>query len=241
MGQKIHPIGLRLGINKTWDSLWYADKHYTEWLHQDLQLRKYIMDRLKNASISRIHIKRPGIDRIAVTICTSKPGIVIGKRGAGIDELSKELEVLMKKPVKVNIEEISSPELDAKLVAESIAEALERRVSYRRAMKQAAGRTMKAGAKGIKIQCGGRLAGAEIARSERTFEGKVPLHTLRADIDYAVHEAKTTYGLIGVKVWIYKGDILSGKVRRGQEPAQAEGKPSPKTQRRPVRTKERGM
>lgn len=208
MGQKIHPIGLRLGINRTWDSLWYSDKHYVEWLHQDLRIRDFINKRLKSAGVSQIVIRRPGIDRITLSIRTSKPGIIIGKRGAGIEELRKELEVLTKKPVKINIEEISHPEVDAKLVAESIAEALERRVSFRRAMKQAAGRAMKSGAKGIKIQCGGRLAGAEIARSERTFEGKVPLHTLRAEIDYSTAEAGTTYGRIGIKVWIYKGDIM---------------------------------
>jgi small subunit ribosomal protein S3 len=208
VGQKIHPIGLRLGINRTWDSLWYSDKHYVEWLHQDLRIRDFINKRLKSAGVSQIVIRRPGIDRITLSIRTSKPGIIIGKRGAGIEELRKELEVLTKKPVKINIEEISHPEVDAKLVAESIAEALERRVSFRRAMKQAAGRAMKSGAKGIKIQCGGRLAGAEIARSERTFEGKVPLHTLRAEIDYSTAEAGTTYGRIGIKVWIYKGDIM---------------------------------
>lgn len=213
MGQKINPIGLRVGINRTWDSLWYSDKHYTEWLHQDLSIRGFIAKRLKNAGVSQIVIRRPGIDRITLNIRTSKPGMIIGKRGAGIEDLRKQLEELTKKPVKINIEEITHSELDAYLVAESIAEALERRVSFRRAMKQAAGRAMKSGAKGIKIQCGGRLGGAEIARSERTFEGKVPLHTLRADIDFAIAEAKTTYGRIGIKVWIYKGDIIPQKLR----------------------------
>lgn len=211
MGQKINPIGLRVGINRTWDSLWFSEKHYAEWLHQDLKIRQYIEKTLKEAGISRIIIKRPGIDRIALTITTSKPGIIIGKRGAGIEELRKKLEAMTGKPVKVNIEEITHPDLDAKLLGESIAESIERRVAYRRVMKLAASRAMKAGAKGIKIQVSGRLAGAEIARSERTFEGKVPLHTLRADIDYAIVEAATTYGNIGIKVWVYKGDILPEK------------------------------
>lgn len=214
MGQKMHPIGLRLGIIRTWDSLWYSDKHYDEWLHQDLKIRKFIEKNLKHAGISKVRIQRPGIDRVTITVKTSKPGIIIGKRGAGIEDLRKDLESLIKKPVKVNIEEENHPELDAKLVAESIAESLERRVSYRRAMKQAAGRTMKSGAKGIKIQCSGRLAGAEIARSERIFEGKVPLHTLRADIEFAIAEALTTYGRIGVKVWIYKADVLPARKKK---------------------------
>lgn len=208
MGQKISPIGLRVGINRTWDSLWFSEKHYSEWLHQDLKIRKYINKNLKQAGISRIIIKRPGIDRITLSIKTSKPGMVIGKRGAGIEELRQNLERLTGKPIKVNIEEVSHPDLDAKLLGESVAEAIERRVSFRRAIKQAAGRCMKAGAQGVKIQISGRLGGAEIARSERTFEGKVPLHTLRANIDYAPVEAGTTYGNIGIKVWIYKGDIL---------------------------------
>ncbi len=225
MGQKINPIGFRVGVIRSWDSLWYADKHYQEWLHQDLKIRRYINKELKQAGISRIKIQRPGIDRITLTISTSKPGMIIGKRGAGIEELRKKLQSMTGKPVKVNVEEVSHADLDAKLVAESIAEALVRRVSFRRAMKQAASRCMKAGAKGIKVQCGGRLGGAEIARSERTFEGKVPLHTLRADIDYAVAEATTTYGQIGIKVWIYKGEILPYKTREEKELAGA-GSPS---------------
>ena len=219
MGQKINPIGLRVGIIRGWESQWYSDKNYADWLNQDLDVREFLEKKLKHAGISRIKIQRPGVDRITLTISTSRPGIIIGKRGAGIDDLRKELEIFTKKPVKVNIEEVSHPELDAKLVAESIAEALERRVSFRRAMKQAVGRSMKAGAKGIKVQCGGRLGGAEIARSERTFEGKVPLHTLRADIDYAIAEANTTYGRIGVKVWIYKGDVKPTRKREAAAPA----------------------
>lgn len=219
MGQKTHPIGIRLGINRTWDSLWYADKHYTEWLHQDLMIRKFIDTALENAGVSTITIRRPGIDRIDLTIRTSKPGIVIGKRGSGIEALRKDIEKLTGKPTKINIEEISNPDLDAKLVGESVAEALLRRVSYRRAIKQAAGRAMKAGARGVKVQVSGRLGGAEIARMERTFDGKVPLHTLRAEIDYAITEAKTTYGKIGIKVWIYKGDIIPGVEREPLKPA----------------------
>lgn len=211
MGQKISPIGLRVGINRTWDSLWFSEKHYVEWLHQDLKIRDFINKNLKEAGISRVIVKRPGIDRLVLTIRTSKPGIVIGKRGAGIEDLRKKLEMMIGKPVKVNIEEIAHPDLDAKILGESIGEAILRRVAFRRAMKQAAGRAMKAGAKGIKIQCSGRLGGAEIARSERTFEGKVPLHTLRAEIDFAIVEAATTYGNIGIKVWIYKGDVLPEK------------------------------
>jgi len=208
VGQKVSPIGLRLGIIRDWDSRWFSEKHYVEWLHQDLAMRKYIAKNLKQAGISKIIIKRPGIDRITMTISTSKPGMVIGKRGSGIDDLRKKLEKIVKKPIKINIEEISYPDLDAKLLGESMAETLTRRMSFRRAMKQAVGRAMKAGAKGVKIQCSGRLGGAEIARSARTFEGKVPLHTLRANIDYAAVEAPTTYGNIGIKVWIYKGEIL---------------------------------
>jgi len=211
VGQKISPIGLRVGINRTWDSLWFSEKHYVEWLHQDLKIRDFINKNLKEAGISRVIVKRPGIDRLVLTIRTSKPGIVIGKRGAGIEDLRKKLEMMIGKPVKVNIEEIAHPDLDAKILGESIGEAILRRVAFRRAMKQAAGRAMKAGAKGIKIQCSGRLGGAEIARSERTFEGKVPLHTLRAEIDFAIVEAATTYGNIGIKVWIYKGDVLPEK------------------------------
>lgn len=212
MGQKIHPIGLRLKITRGWDSRWFQDKKYTEWLHEDYKIRKFITKYLKNAGVSKIEIERA--DRVDVIINTAKPGLVIGKKGAGIEELRKRLNNLIKKPVKVTVLEIKTPELDAALVADNIVEQLEKRVAFRRAMKQAVGRTMKAGAKGIKVQCSGRLAGAEIARSERTFEGKVPLHTLRADIDYAIKEAFTTYGQIGVKVWIYRGDILPmAKVR----------------------------
>jgi small subunit ribosomal protein S3 len=197
---------LRLGIIRGWESRWIQKKHYVDWLHEDIMLRGFIRKTMRNAGISRIEIERA--DKVSITIHTAKPGIVIGKRGAGIEDLRKKLVSLTGKEVKVNVVEVKQPELDARLVAENIVEQLEKRVAFRRAMKQAVGRSIRAGAKGIKIQCGGRLAGAEIARSERTFEGKVPLHTLRADIDFAVVEAYTTYGRIGVKVWIYRGDVL---------------------------------
>jgi len=218
VGQKIHPIGLRIGIIRGWESRWFQKKHYVEWLHEDVMIRNFIRKTMRNAGISRIEIERA--DKVNVTIQTAKPGIVIGKRGAGIEDLRKKLIALTGKEVKVNVQEVKQPELDARLVAENIVEQLEKRVAFRRAMKQAVGRSIRAGAKGIKIQCGGRLGGAEIARSERTFEGKVPLHTLRADIDYAMVEAYTTYGRIGVKVWIYRGDILpAGKKEVAEAPS----------------------
>ncbi len=220
MGQKIHPIGLRVGIIRGWESRWFQKKHYAEWLHEDIAIRQFIRKQMKNAGISRIEIERA--DKINIILSTAKPGIVIGKRGAGIEELRKKLVALTGKEIKLNVQEIKQPELDARLVAENIVEQLEKRVAFRRAMKQAAGRSIRAGAKGIKIQCGGRLGGAEIARSERTFEGKVPLHTLRADIDFSIVEAYTTYGRIGVKVWIYRGDILpEQKAKETSEPAYA--------------------
>ena len=207
MGQKIHPIGLRLKITRGWDSRWFNDRRkYSEWLHEDIKIRKYIFNKMKANGIAKVEIERA--DRVDVIIKTSKPGLVIGKKGAGIEELKKTLSKLISKPVKVTVHEIKNPELEASLVAESVVEQLIRRVAFRRAMKQALMRTMRAGALGIKVECSGRLGGAEIARSERVFEGKVPLHTLRADIDYATKEAFTTYGQLGVKVWIYRGDIL---------------------------------
>ncbi len=207
MGQKIHPIGLRLKITRGWDSRWFNDrKKYSEWLLEDLKIRKFVFGKLKASGISKVEIERA--DRVEVIIKTSKPGLVIGKKGAGIEDLKKSLGTLINKPVKVSVHEIKNPELESALVAESIVEQLIRRVAFRRAMKQAVMRTMRAGALGIKVECSGRLGGAEIARSERIFEGKVPLHTLRADIDYATKEAFTTYGQLGVKVWIYRGDVL---------------------------------
>jgi small subunit ribosomal protein S3 len=223
VGQKIHPIGLRLGIIRSWDSRWFHQKHYKEWLHEDHAIRKLVFQHMKDntksptgrgSGVSRIEIERA--DKVNVIVNTAKPGLIIGKKGAGIDELKRKLEKLTKKNVKVTIKEIERAELEARLVAESIVEQLEKRVAFRRAMRKAINSTMRAGAKGIKVQCGGRLAGAEIARSERAFEGKIPLHTLRADIDYAIVEAYTTYGRIGVKVWVYRGDILPQKKRKDE-------------------------
>lgn len=207
MGQKVNPIGLRLGINRTWDSRWYADKNYPELLHQDIQLRKFLMKRLKNAGVSRIIIERAA-KKVVVTVNTARPGIIIGKKGADIETLRRELSERTGADVSLNILEIRKPEIDAKLVAEGIANQLERRVSFRRAMKRALPTAMRLGAEGIKVLCSGRLAGADIARAEGYREGRVPLHTLRANIDYGVAEAHTTYGIIGVKVWIYKGDVM---------------------------------
>ena len=207
MGQKIHPNGLRVGIIRGWDSRWYSQKEYANWLREDMRIRDFITKFHKNAGVSKVEIERAS--KVHVIINTAKPGLVIGKRGAGIDDLRSRLEKMTSKPVKISIQEINQHELEAALVAENIADALVKRVTFRRAMKQAAQRVMKAGAKGIRIQVSGRLGGSEIARSERTFNGKVPLHTLRADVDYSIKEANTTYGVIGVKVWIYRGDILT--------------------------------
>jgi small subunit ribosomal protein S3 len=209
MGQKVSPHGLRVGVIKDWDSKWYADKkNFADYLVEDNQIREFVKKKLYAAGISKILIDRQGEDKLRVTISTGRPGMVIGRDGDGIDALKKDLMKLTKKNVEVEIKEIRRAELDAQLTAESIAQALERRVSFRRAMKQALQRTMKAGAKGIKIVAAGRLGGAEIARSEKYSEGNVPLHTLRADIDYACAEADTTYGRIGIKVWINHGEIL---------------------------------
>ncbi|HEV2909534.1 MAG TPA: 30S ribosomal protein S3, partial [Candidatus Eremiobacteraceae bacterium] len=202
MGQKVNPIGMRLGIVRTWDSLWFEGKQYKDKLHEDLRIRAVIDELSRSAGVSRVQIERRA-NQVRVVINTAKPGIIIGKRGAGIEDLRKKLERVVGKPVNVNVIEIKHPELDAKLVGNNIIDQLEKRIAFRRAMRQAIQRTMKAGARGIKVQCGGRLGGAEIARVERNFEGKVPLHTLRANIDYAQVEAYTTYGRIGVKVWIY--------------------------------------
>lgn len=212
MGRKVHPIGFRLGIVTDWQSRWFAERNYTELLHEDMALRRLLYERLKGAAVARIEIQRSA-NQVEVTLHTAKPGIVIGKRGASVDQLRKELEDFTGKRVRLNIEEIRQPELEAVLVAESIAEQLSKRVSYRRAMKQAAARAMRLGAKGIKIRCSGRLAGAEMARSAVEMRGRVPLQTIRADIDYAVVHAHTIYGRIGVKVWIYKGDVLPEKAQ----------------------------
>lgn len=207
MGQKVNPIGLRLGINRTWDSRWYARHDYGKLLHQDLKLRDFIRGRLSQAGVSKIVIERPA-KKALVTIHTARPGIVIGKKGADIEKLKSELSKIVGTDVSLNILEIRKPELDAKLAADSIAQQLERRVTFRRAMKRAQQAAMKLGAKGIRINVSGRLGGTEIARMEWYREGQVPLHTFRADIDYGEGVAKTTYGIIGVKVWIYKGDIM---------------------------------
>lgn len=208
MGQKVNPHGLRLGIIKTWDAKWFADKHYANNLHEDIKIREYVKAKLYSTGVPRIEIERAA-DRVRLTIHTAKPGMVIGRGGSGIEELKKEIRKLTnKKNIEVNIAEIKHADLDATIVAENIAAQLEKRIAFRRAMKQAVGRTMRGGAKGIKVMVGGRLGGAEIARSESYREGSIPLHTLRADIDYGTAEAHTTYGRIGVKVWIYKGEVL---------------------------------
>jgi small subunit ribosomal protein S3 len=212
VGQKVHPKGLRIGIIRDWDSRWFAGKEYKALLHEDQKIRQFIKKRLYHAGVASIEIERAA-NRIKVIINTARPGIVIGRGGTEVEALRKELEKLTGKQVNLNIVEIKKPELNAQLVAENIASQLEKRIAFRRAMKQSVGRAMRLGAQGIKIACGGRLAGAEIARTEWYSEGKVPLHTLRADIDYGFAEANTTYGKIGVKVWIYKGEVLPGRSR----------------------------
>jgi small subunit ribosomal protein S3 len=208
MGQKVNPIGLRLGINRTWDSRWFAVDDYAKLLHEDLKLREYLNSRLQQAGVSRIVIERPA-KKARITIHTARPGVVIGKKGADIEKLRSDLAKLTKSEVNLNIVEIRKPEIDAKLVAENIAQQLERRVAFRRAMKRAVQSAMRLGAQGIRINCSGRLGGAEIARVEWYREGRVPLHTLRADIDYGTATAKTTYGTCGVKVWVFKGEIMA--------------------------------
>lgn len=208
MGQKVHPTGIRLGIVKDWTSRWYANsQNYPVLLLQDLKVREYIKQKLAHASVSRVQINRPA-NNANITVHTARPGIVIGKKGEDIDVLRQDISKMMGVPVQLNVEEIRKPELDAYLVAESIAQQLEKRIMYRRAMKRAVTNTMRLGAEGIKITVAGRLNGAEIARTEWYREGRVPLHTLRADIDYGTAEAKTTYGIIGIKVWIFKGEVF---------------------------------
>ncbi|MDY6797206.1 MAG: 30S ribosomal protein S3 [Pseudomonadota bacterium] len=210
MGHKVNPTGIRLGVIKEHNSVWYAEKkEYANNLLNDIQVREFLDKRLEKASVSKIVIERPA-QNARITIHTARPGIVIGKKGEDVDRLRREVSDMMGVPVHINIEEVRKPDLDARLVAQNVAGQLERRVMFRRAMKRAVQNAMRQGAKGIKIQVGGRLGGAEIARSEWYREGRVPLHTLRADIDYATYEAKTTYGIIGVKVWIFKGEILGG-------------------------------
>ena len=215
MGQKVNPIGIRLGITQDWNSKWYASKNYAQLLNQDINLRKDLKKKLHAAAVSKIKIERPANNAV-VTIVTARPGVIIGKKGGGIETLRKEIAGKLGVPVHLNIEETRKPELDSTLVAESIAQQLEQRVMFRRAMKRAVTSAMKSGAKGIKICVSGRLGGAEIARSEWYREGRVPLHTFRADVDYGTAEAKTTYGIIGVKVWIFKGEVLPQKARNAE-------------------------
>ncbi len=207
MGQKVNPLGLRLNITRTWDSIWYADKEYAGYLFEDQKIRKFLKKRLYHAGLARMIIERTG-EKVRIKLYTARPGIVIGKKGAEIENLKKDLEKLISKTVTLDIQEVRRPEADAQLVAESIATQLERRVAFRRAMKKAVNSAQRFGVKGIKISCSGRLGGAEMSRCEWVREGRVPLHTLRADVDYALAEANTTYGIIGVKVWIFKGEVL---------------------------------
>ena len=207
MGQKVNPYGIRLGINKTWSSRWFSKKEYTKLLHEDLKIKKYVEKKLKNASISKINIERAA-KKLRLSIYSSKPGIIIGKKGADIESLKNDIAKMSNLEVFLDIKEIRKPEVEAKLVAENIASQLEKRISFRRAMKKAVQSAMRLGAKGVKVVCSGRLGGAEIARTEKYHEGSVPLHTLRGDIDYSTAEAETTYGICGIKVWINKGEIL---------------------------------
>lgn len=208
MGQKVNPNGIRLGINKTWSSRWFSKKQYAKLLHQDLEIKKFVKEKLKNASISKVNIERAA-KKLRISIYSSRPGIIIGKKGADIESLKNKLTKLSSLEVFLDIKEVRKPEVEAKLVAENIATQLEKRVSFRRAMKKAVQSSMRLGAKGVKVLCSGRLGGAEIARTEKYHEGSVPLHTLRSDIDYATAEAETTYGICGIKVWINKGEILN--------------------------------
>tara|TARA_B100000989_G_scaffold272417_1_gene229818 strand:+ start:2300 stop:2977 length:678 start_codon:yes stop_codon:yes gene_type:complete len=208
MGQKVNPYGIRLGINKTWSSRWFSKNEYTKLLHQDLKIKQYVEKKLKNASISKINIERAA-KKLRLSIYSSRPGIIIGKKGADIETLKNDLSKMSNLEVFLDIKEVRKPEVEAKLVAENIASQLEKRISFRRAMKKAVQSAMRLGAKGVKVVCSGRLGGAEIARTEKYHEGSVPLHTLRGDIDYSTAEAETTYGICGIKVWINKGEILT--------------------------------
>jgi small subunit ribosomal protein S3 len=207
MGQKVHPVGFRLGVIRSWDSKWYEEKNYAQWLHEDIKLREFVKEKLGQAGISRIEIERAA-NKVKINVHTARPGIVIGKRGAGIETIKKDLQALTQNEVYLNVVEVRKAETDAQLVAENIATQLERRIAFRRAMKKSVQTALKFGAKGIRVACSGRLGGAEMARYEWYREGRVPLHTLRADIDYGFAEAKTTYGKIGCKVWIMRGEVL---------------------------------
>lgn len=216
MGQKTHPTGFRIGVNKTWVSKWYTSRDYIKFLHEDFALRGYLKEKLRHAGVSKIEIERVA-GKAKINIHTARPGIVIGKKGSGIDQLRAEVQKKTKSEVFLNIMEVRKAEADAQLISENIADQIEKRVAFRRAMKKAMSQAFKFGVKGIKVQCSGRLGGAEIARVERYAEGSVPLHTLRADIDYGFAEAYTTYGQIGIKVWVYKGMLIVGKNRELQE------------------------
>ena len=210
MGQKTHPTGFRLGVIRTWTSKWYEEKNYAKWLHEDLKLKAFVKKRLQHAGVSSVEVERAA-SKAKINIYTARPGIVIGKRGAGVETLKKEVQKLTQNEVFLNIQEVRKAEINAQLVAESIATQLERRVAFRRAMKKAVQTAMKFGAKGIKVHCAGRLGGAEMARREWYREGRVPLHTLRADVEYGFAQAYTTYGVIGVKCWIYQGDVVASR------------------------------
>lgn len=218
MGQKTNPIGFRLGVTRTWDSRWFAKKNYSELLHEDLVIRKFLKKKLFQAGISKIEIERAA-SKVKVNIYSARPGLIIGKKGSGVDSLRAEVQALTKNELLLNVLEVRKPEIDATLVSESIASQLEKRVAFRRAMKKAMATAIKMGVKGIKVRCSGRLGGAEIARTEGYSEGSIPLHTLRADIDYGTAEASTTYGLIGIKTWIYKGDVPLRKPGKGSAEA----------------------
>ena len=227
MGQKVHPFGFRLGYNKTWKSRWFAKKDYAALLHEDLKLKKYLKAELRSAGVSSIEVERPG-NKLKITIHTARPGIIIGRKGAEIDRLRQAVHKRTGRDVlPINIQEVHRPELNATLVAESIALQLEKRVAFRRAMRKAVDSALRFGCKGIKVRCGGRLNGAEIARSEWYLQGRLPLHTLRADIDYGTAEAMTTYGIIGVKCWVYNGEILEQRKRRVEKVAEPAAAPAP--------------
>ncbi len=215
MGQKVHPVGFRLGIIRSWDSKWYEEKNYAKWLHEDIRLREYVKEKLGQAGISRIEIERAA-NKVKINVHTARPGIVIGKRGAGIETVKKDLQALTANEVYLNVVEVRKAETDAQLVAENSAPQLERRIAFRRAMKKALSTAMKFGAKGIRIRCSGRLGGSEMSRVETYREGRVPLHTLRADIEFGQAEARTKYGIIGVKCWVFKGEVLPRRTRRPQ-------------------------
>lgn len=223
MGQKVNPIALRLGINKTWDSRWYAGKSYGDQLHQDFKIRDYVFKAFSQAGISKVVIERPA-KKAVLSIHAARPGVLIGKKGADIEKLKKKLTQITKTDIVINIVEVRKPELDAKLMAESIAQQIERRVSFRRAMKRVMQSALRLGAQGVRVNCSGRLGGAEIARMEWYREGQVPLHTLRSDVDYGVGVAKTTYGTCGVKVWVYKGQIMGKQLAAEAKPAEVSTK-----------------